>query len=344
MNTRFTFFILISLLVACKKETPSDNGRIKNETTITTSDWMHQTLMQYPTKDIALIDLAVPGSHDAGMYVLNLCTFGANSCNTQTQHLPMKQQLEAGLRIFDIRPCIANNKYFTQHATGCDGLGCKGDLLSSIFEQTNNFLNQHNELVMLRFSHFCGTSFNDTGFINLLTRTFGDKIYKETTPISGLFIQQPLKNIIPPTNTQGKVMFIFDEGISNTATNRANGYFAGSITPSQGGWTNNNNFPELKRRQLANYNNFTNDGNSIFQFSWQVTQDEPMAISCAIIPGAASIQTNADIANKALATTFDTLIMNNDIRKGRIPNVIWIDYADKFVTEQCIRINKINLQ
>lgn len=344
MKFRITILVILFIFISCKKETPANAGRISNNGEIEPENWMHQTLLKYNNQEISLTDLAVPGSHDAGMYVLNLCTFGANSCNTQTQFLPMKQQLEAGIRIFDLRPCKANGKYYVQHATSCDGLGCKGDLLSNIFTQTNNYLNTHAELVIMRFSHFCKTSYTDTNFMNLLTGTFGEKIYKETVISTIPFIQQDLKNIIPVTKSTGKVMLVFDEDVSNSAENKANGLFSGSILPTQGSWTNSHNFGDLKRRQLENFSNYNNDGNSLFSFSWQVTQDELMAINCVINSNAPSIQTNATIANNALSSTIDTLIMNTQIKKGRIPNIIWVDYADEFITKECIQLNKISLE
>ena len=344
MHTRFTFFLIVLFLISCKKESPSP-ARTRVEVSVTPENWMRSTLLKYSGQDIALADLAVPGSHDAGLYVTNLCSFGANSCNTQTQYLPMKQQLEAGIRIFDLRPCLANGKYFTQHVTDCGGLGCKGDLLTNIFTQTNDFLNNHGELVIYHLTHFCGMNYNDSAFMNLLTRTFGDKIYKETSVSSIPFIQQPLRNIIPTSINTGKVMLIFDDDVSNTATNRANGLFAGSILPIQGGWTNSHSFADLKVRQLANYADFVNDRNSLFQFSWQVTQDETQAITCFFSPTSqTSIENMAIYANKQLPAILDTLIMNNDITKGRIPNIIYFDFADEAGTQQCLRLNSINLE
>ncbi len=344
MRILINILFISILFISCKKTAPNTN-RSSKEITIIPIDWMHQTLLKYNDIDIALVDLAVPGSHDAGMYVTNLCSFGANSCNTQTQYLPMKQQLEAGIRIFDLRPVFSNQKYFTQHFTNCDGLGCKGDLLNNIFSQTNDYLNQHAELVMFHFSHFCNTSALDTNFINLLTSNFEDKIYKESVPSTIPFIQQQLKNIIPTSNSTGKVMFIFDDGLENTASNRANGFFAGNILPIQGGWSNSSNFADLKQKQLQNYANFENNRNSLFQFSWQITQNETQAITCAINPNTpSSIYEMATFANKQLSSILDTLIMENEIRKGRIPNIIYFDFADQNATLQCLKLNTINLK
>ena len=54
----------------------------------------------------ALQQLALPGSHDAGM-----STFtggrGAVACNSVTQSLDIGQQLALGVRYFDLRPVVS---------------------------------------------------------------------------------------------------------------------------------------------------------------------------------------------------------------------------------------------
>lgn len=308
-----------------------------------TSDWMHNILLAHPDTDIALIDIAVPGSHDAGMYILNECEAGANSCNTQTQYLSTTDQLNAGLRMFDIRPVYYNSKYYTQHATDCDGYGCKGDLISNIFSQINTFLDNHAELVILQISHFCHTSYNETGFVNLINNTFGDKIYKETSPGAVPFIHKPLKDIIPQNKNNGKVMLIL-EGASDSPANRANGIFTNDIIPAVGGWTNSHDLGDLKSKQGNNYAGYSNKGITLFQFSWQITQSDHMAVDCAIFPDTASIAKLAQRANLQLTPFIDSLISTGDIKKGRIPNIIYIDLADELVTQQCLKVTKLNLE
>ena len=47
--------------------------------------------------------------------------------------------------------------------------------------------------------------------------------------------------------------------------------------------------------------------------------------------------------NGALAPQLDLLIEHGDIAKGQIPHVLSVDYADTFVTEQCLRLSRLNL-
>ncbi|MDB5229068.1 MAG: hypothetical protein JWN78_3261 [Bacteroidota bacterium] len=324
-------FILIS---SCKKNSSTNTSITNSEI----SDWMHNIVLLHP--QASLYDIAVPGSHDAGTYVLNEC-FGGNTCNTQTQFKNITEQLNAGLRIFDIRPVLYNNKYYTQHATG--DYGCKGDLLSNMFTQLRDFLDQHNEFVILEFGHFNNTSYNDPGFSSLINNILGDKLYKENSPDTILFIHKHLSDIIPASSKKGKVMMIYEDATDSPA-NRANGIFTGVMQPTQGGWSNSHDTVDLKLKQADNYFNYTNSGNSIFQFSWQITQTDVMAINCVLGTDSVSIKTLATQANLQLGSFVDALIASGQIRKGRIPNVIFVDFADEFITRQCILLNKLNLE
>ncbi len=301
---------------------------------------MHDLITLYPDKTIALKDIMMPGAHDAGLYELNECSFGANACNTETQLLNFSQQLMQGIRIFDVRPAYYNKKFYTQHATSCDGLGCKGALLPTIYSHINEFLDTHAELVILEMSHYCGTSISDTALLDLANRILGDKIYKETAVSATPFFKRPLKDIIG-SSTSGKVLFLY-EGVIDNADNRANGMFNGSILPREGSWTNSHYLADLKRDQLAQYRNFSNDGEHLFQFSWQITQNELQAINCFLNPNAPYIHQTADSANVQIAPVMDSLISVGQIRKGRIPNIIYLDYSERFVTNTCIKISKLN--
>lgn len=334
----YFFFVLpvLLFLCACQKDKVKDAYKEN-------ADWMSTLLKAHPDRAIALTDISVPASHDAAIYLLQDCV-GGNECNTQTQYLNMKDQLEAGVRMFDIRPILHHSAYYTQHATDCDGYGCKGDVMANILGQTKTFLDGHAELVFLQLSHFCGFSASDEAFFTFVSNILGDRIYKETTVSALPFIQRPLTDFLEPGETKGKAILLF-EGISNSAVNRQKGKFSNSILPTSGGWTNNNNLPDLKRNQLNNYTAYTNDSSRLFQFSWQFTQDADMAIACVITPDSSiSIREGAYIVNEHLPIMIDSLIGINAIRKGKIPNIIYVDFADDFITEICKKITNLNME
>lgn len=338
MQKRFLLlFILAALLTNCNKESAIDPNA-------ETANWMSDLLKANPTATIALKDIAIPGSHDAAMYILQDCNLG-NACNTQTQYLNMKDQLEAGFRMFDIRPILYKGKYYTQHATACDGFGCKGDIMDNILTQTNTFLDTHAELVILYLSHFCNIEADDANFLAFLNNKLGDKIYKETTVNAIPFIKRPLTDFIPTNRKTGKVVLVFESGIANTPANRAAGLFSGNTLPMVGGWTDDDNFPELKQNQLTNFSNYVNDSTHLYQVAWQITQNADQAVACVLTPTAAtSIETAAQNANTQLPIIADSLITANAIRKGKIPNIIYVDFADKFVANLCIKLSKLNVE
>ncbi len=338
MQKRFILlFIVAAILTNCNKESSVDPN-------VETANWMSNLLKANPTTTIALKDIAIPGSHDAAMYIIQDCYLG-NECNTQTQYLNMKDQLEAGLRMFDVRPILYKGKYYTQHATDCVGFGCKGDIMDNILSQTNTFLDTHAELVFLNLSHFCELEPDDASFLAFVNNKLGDKIYKETTVNSIPFIKRPLTDFIPTNRKTGKVVLVFDTGIANTPANKALGLFTANIFPTSGGWTDDDNFPELKQNQLNNFSSYVNDSTRLFQFSWQITQNVDQAVACVLTPeSSTSIESAAQNANTQLSIIVDSLTSNNTIRKGKIPNIIYVDFADKFVTNLCIKLSKLNVE
>jgi hypothetical protein len=203
-----TIFAISLISQSCSRK-PIYRANLKesvcNAVGYNTCDWMSDVLREHPSSNIALVNLCLPGSHDAGMYMTQHCTAFANVGNTQTQYLPMKQQLEAGLRIFDLRPWVYDGEFYTHHSMHCDGLGCKGDKLIHILQSTKEFLDTHHEVVLLELTHFCHTSASDTVFLSLLTNIIGDHIYRETKQSNTRLIQTPLTQILKDAHS-GKVI------------------------------------------------------------------------------------------------------------------------------------------
>jgi hypothetical protein len=336
----FVLILIISTLSSCNKDVNNEFADLNSE--ISTASWMSDLIQRFPNKDITLKDIVLPGAHDAGLYQLPTCTLGANACNTKTQKLNFEQQLMAGVRIFDIRPSYGFQKYYTEHSTGCGGLGCKGGLMKDLYSALNNFLETHRELVILELSHFCKTGIEDTAFMNLTFNTLDDKVYKETSESTIPFVQQPINNILG-TNNKGKVILIF-EGIENTLDNKRKGMFSGALIPREGRWSNSPYLEDMLKNQLIEFENYSNNSQNLFAFSWQITQNPAQAISCALSPNAISIEKSADSANAKIYPIFDSLILNNKIKKGRIPNILYHDFSEKRVSEECIKISLLNLE
>ncbi|THF47899.1 hypothetical protein E6C50_15820 [Flavobacterium supellecticarium] len=104
-----------------------------------TADFMRDLLPL--TQDLPLKKMVFPASHDAGMYTHGLETLG------KTQDLNLYQQLEAGVRYFDLRPDKNLNIYH----------GFTGPSVQEVLDDVKLFYKEgHRELAILKFSHFDG--------------------------------------------------------------------------------------------------------------------------------------------------------------------------------------------
>lgn len=334
-------FTILVFFVSCKKDTNLNNKVITNPTTLGAESWMEELIDMYPEDVVTLRKIMIPAAHDAGMYMLRNCSFGANACNTQTQKLDFYTMLMQGVRAFDVRPSFAGGKYFTEHSTGCGGLGCKGDLLANIYADINIFLENHEELVILEMSHFCGTHLEDEVLLDMATNIFGDKLHRGL-PLTESLLNIPLNEIIGNSG-KGKVLIIY-EGASNDMVNRNKGVYAPAVLPKEGAWTNSPNLPHMLYNQLSLYENYSNSSAVLFQFNWQITQSTLQAVNCAINPLSVPISKTADSANMMLQPIMDSLITIGNIRHGRIPNILYFDFCESKYAKTCIDISLLNFR
>jgi hypothetical protein len=121
------------------------------------SNWMKD----YQNKSLG--QLSIPGSHDAAMSQSNDCYVGASTGNTKTQIKSIADQLDVGIRYFDIRPafdlssdltvCEYRTGHFSNTPVGIKG--CFGEAMIDVLTSTQHFLAQNQtEVVVLKFSHF----------------------------------------------------------------------------------------------------------------------------------------------------------------------------------------------
>jgi hypothetical protein len=306
-------------------------------------NWMNQLITSHPNQQIALVNICLPASHDAGTYIRLHCTVFANEGNTQTQYLPMKEQLEAGLRLFDIRPYFYEGEFYTHHSMRCDGYGCKCDKLVNMLGATRDFADNHAEVVFLQFTHYCHTSQTDTAFLNLLYHTLGDRIYKPDTGYHTPLYQTPLSHILQPGARTGKVVLLLEDE-QDTPAAHALGLFNTAALHDVGGWTNDHIYTLLKQHQLANFKNYPGNGNALFSLAWQYTQSDAEALNNAFAPRAKTgIVYGAHYINTQLPGVLDSLVITGAIHKGRIPNIIWSDFADTMVVNQCLKLTAISV-
>jgi hypothetical protein len=125
------------------------------------STWMSETL----TDEVRIVDVAMPGSHDSLSYGINFFSAvdenavsaplqqpllkGLGVRQSITQTLNVRQQLEAGVRYFDLRVTRSeeDGQWYGVH-------NYRSVLLADALTQFNNFLLTHpGEVVILDFQH-----------------------------------------------------------------------------------------------------------------------------------------------------------------------------------------------
>ncbi len=343
----FTVSLAVCLL-GCDADDETNNQNTEQEPLEITDNasWMSAVIAYYAEQNITLTDICFPRAHDAGNYLETSCTIGANACNTRTQEIDIENMLLAGVREFDMRPHLfaEDNIFYTHHYTSCGGLGCNGDSFENMLQAIKSFLDTHAEIVIIDINHYCETNQNDEQLINLINNTLGNRLYKETSSTQNNVLETPLNQIISLDDNTGKAIVTY-EGLTPSPEHRALGMFTenGTFTTA-GSYANKFIFEEMYADQLAKFENYEASTQSLFEISWTLTQNTDIAIECAIGDSTNSIYNLATIAKENLSSSVDEMIENGTIRKGKIPNTISIDIANNFVTNECIKITKLNLE
>jgi len=345
---KLSYIVLISLflITACKDDKEgTDTGGTGVETIDrdldTYEDWMTSYIAD-KGDNVSLKNISIPRAHDAGTYVLTSCSLGANACSTKTQDLNMTSMLKAGVRMYDIRPAWINGDYYTQHVTECGGLGCQGDLISNMLEQTKTFLDTHSELVIFTFGHWCDTGSSDADFMAMVNEKLGDRLYKDNGESSVAFPNQPLADMVDIYEGKGKVIILYSDA-ANEPSLKADGVFDYSYLPQEGNYSNSYDFDYMSTDQIQKFNNYDPGGNAIFELSWTMTLDTGLSILCAL-DDSQSIEFFANQANTQLDSSMDELIVNGAITKDKIPNIVSVDFAGTFVTDVCLGLTDLSLE
>lgn len=307
------------------------------------ADWMSDIQARYSSRSLTLSDICWPRSHDAGTYTASFCrTRFSNACNTQTQALTMAEQLEAGVRAFDVRPELMDGAYFTHHTTTCGGFGCLGVPLTELFGDLRAFLDAHQEVVLIELGAFCSTGLDDADLLALIEDTLGPRLYAEPEGETRALMQRPLAEL---ATVDGGRAIVFYEGLADSAALRQAGRFSRAQLTVDGYWSNVTDVELLRADQVGRFESFDPAAGRLFELSWTLTQDQDLALTCIGPPEqATSIRQLADAANPQLGPVLDDLVARGEIRPGRIPSVLSIDFADTFVTDECLRLTHLNLR
>lgn len=144
-------------------------------------NWMGDLLVSRPNfGNLKINQVMLPGTHDSGTFRIGAPTQGDHTARTQS--LSFAEQLELGVRYFDLRVKLGNSAYYPYHGpwTSDSDLCRKGDNPDDPnnklqFKQMRDFLKQHpKEIIILKFQGFLDfTSDQDYyDFVELLKNYF----------------------------------------------------------------------------------------------------------------------------------------------------------------------------
>ncbi|MCF6775924.1 hypothetical protein L3V83_04965 [Thiotrichales bacterium 19X7-9] len=300
-----------------------------------TTNWMNQ--LSDSTK---ISQLVIPGSHDAGMYLTKHCTFFVAPQWAQAQGANIYDQLSYGSRYFDIRVSddFDANRLTTYHRT--DGIGCDGDFLDNILDQTTEYLRQHpSEFVILKFSHTRSDGDYDPKketqeVINLLKEKYKQYLYvtvNKDVNLSNLQLGQ----------VRGKIIAVFDSEYNHDNL----------INPNEGTFSYSDYHPETKtiNSNISVYDEYSDKSdydqmrsdqinklkqygglnqNYLFLLSWTLTGSITQL----------DIKKLADTANGHLKTELNNLIIDQHYPK---PNIVYIDFINQDLGKTIIQYNDI---
>lgn len=277
--------------------------------------------------------LAVPASHDSGMYVYGLSTVA------KTQALSIYGQLSAGVRYFDFRPTWDGTQFYLYHGSPI----LEGASLNDALAQLVSFLSaaDRRELVMIKVSHF--SNIDDQATFDLLCQTFYGSlapwIYTGPPPAGGRLADTPLGTFvqsrsaclvlmddttftIPSQLPAGAIRIYRDWYASDAAAGDVTVFDVYSDTTDLNEMINgtgpDKNQPGLPIGQLPKFSGYTGicqDGTTpcdLFLLSWTLT---PVT----------DVWAYSQQANAVLGSGLAGVGAN---RAGRIINMLYTDYLD----------------
>lgn len=329
------------------------------------ASWIGDLLLP-SRKNYSLKDIVIPGSHDAGMSMLTgVGGKGENTineCNTLTQVLTIEKQLNAGIRMFDLRIDQKKGEFYTKHAPAdCmeDAIaGGYGEKLSVVLQSVKDFLDTNKgEFVILSFCHFCTKTSSLADQAKTITEALGEEKLFRT---NGKKLPD-----ITLGDLAGKVLLTFENYSFPEIYVAAN-----SMTESKSEefinyrreYAATNQITLLVKAQRAFFTQLKEDvqPNDLVRLDWQLTQASQEAV--LVCNEFQSKNTNPLIDSFILLT--NTLKKNKSIRElafmgnrylsGKIvewiedktivnknkPNILYVDIAGTWITEFCIALNR----
>lgn len=329
--------------------------------------WMADVLFPM-MENKTLKDIVIPGSHDAGMSVLNGVggkkSGTINECNTLTQSHNIENQLKQGLRMFDFRVGPYNNQLYLKHSSSdCmdDAIGGGyGEKLSEVLIATKTFIEKNkDEFVIFTFSHFCPRELTPNDLAKFLVENLG----------SGNILDARNKKLgeIKLKDIKGKVLLMFENIaiddypiLSNTMIESSDA----SLNIKRL-YAATNNLQKLCDAESAFFNALKSSQreNDWIRLDWQLTQSpEEAATICNDFqkPGSNPLMDGAILLSNVVSknkSIIDLAKTGNDVLPSKVnewikggvideknkPNIIYVDNAGSWITNFCVELNRTQL-
>jgi 1-phosphatidylinositol phosphodiesterase len=296
------------------------------------SSWMGDLVNRKP--DVRLNGLAMPGSHDAGVYTGSTTDYnlGGGGEWAATQGTPIIEQLRAGSRYFDIRVCLYDDHLVTYH--GESGYGAYGAKLGTVLGDVRDFLSSEkgkNEAVFLRFKRPDIHSVH-----NSTERTV--EVVKNTVLRDFLYTPQNINAAnLKLSDLKGKVVAAFDDAYESfwpPAANSVYPYYEiddpNSVKPSglnvYDNYADDGRYEQMYADQEPKLNTYGGWGNGhLFLLSWTLSGG-----------GAVSdIEVLAGMANPWLPKKLSQIENAGTNR----PNIVYLDFIDPYLCSAIIELN-----
>lgn len=179
-------------------------------------------------KDKTLRDIAIPGSHQAAIYVAAnpwvIGTIGAPGPGV-CQNLTIKNQLECGVRYFDLRPGRTRGRFaFTHYGA----INYHGEWLDEVLDDVNDFMLNHRECIILKFSHF-GDFFDDAlyrDWMTVVTSKLGRFLFR-TTDASINLAKVKLGEFMNQQGAGSVLVIVKESKFTDNPINQFTGVFTG---------------------------------------------------------------------------------------------------------------------
>ncbi|WP_426588847.1 phosphatidylinositol-specific phospholipase C domain-containing protein [Mucilaginibacter sp. R-33] len=327
------------------------------------ASWMEDTL--FPAKgNFTLKDIVIPGAHDAGMSALNgtggMHGSSINPCNTLTQKLNIGKQLNAGIRMFDLRVGAFKNAIYTKHSSSdcmADAMGGGyGEQFKDILDSVKTFLNRHKkEFIIITFSHFCPKEAPADHVADTIFSILGkDLIYNN---------QSKSIDNIKLNDLAGKVIITFEQYANREKLVDSNSMAdkAKTFLNFRRAYAATNQINKLLAKEELFFSSMK-DGinkNDLVRLDWQLTQSsDEAALICNdfedekvspivngimlltnVVKKNQSITDLAQFGNKYLPSKINEWIANSTINKNNKPNILYVDSAGSWITDYCIELN-----